>query len=176
MNKVMNHAKSIPDPRKYSKIIKWSEDSSKNNGKFNKEAKVTLFQQIAKEAKGKPGPGTYHPDKSKDKMVLMRTTGTYKSGNEKVSILESQSFEKKNIPGPQHKYKVNYGLVLPREPFYVNLQKNPDKKAIEVIKKDKNPGPNSYKTENAYKRNSQYQQLAKNIPISGMGVTNGAKE
>lgn len=123
INTIVNHAKGVPDPCKYSKVIKWTNDGRLNNGKFNKQAKITLFAQMSKDSKGKPGPGAYHADKSKDKAVLERVKfmGTYKSGNDKVSILEAESFAKKNIPGPQHKYKINDELVRTKTPFYVNF-------------------------------------------------------
>lgn len=77
---------------------------------------------MSKESKGKPGPGAYHADKSKDTVLeRIKFMGTYKSGNDKVSILEAESFAKKNIPGPQHKYKINDELVRTKTPFYVNF-------------------------------------------------------
>lgn len=133
---------------------------------------------MSKESKGKPGPGAYHADKSKDKAVLERIKfmGTYKSGNDKVSILEAESFAKKHIPGPQHKYKINHEFIRTKTPFYVNFKKNEGRKSMDPIKKDKHPGPSTYKTDKGFKVNSQFIPLTKNVGLSGMGHTDGARE
>lgn len=47
---------------------------------------------------------------------------------------------------------------------------------MEPIKKDKNPGPSTYKTDKCYKLNSQFKPLTKNVSFSGMGVTEGARD
>ena len=47
---------------------------------------------------------------------------------------------------------------------------------MDPIKKDKNPGPSTYKTDKGFKRNSQFTPLTKNGSLSGMGYTEGARE
>lgn len=93
-----------------------------------------------------------------------------------MSILEAESFAKKNIPGPQHKYKVNHEFIRTKTPFYVNFKKSEGRKSMDPIKKDKNPGPSTYRTDKGFKLNSQYIPLTKNVSLSGMGVTEGARD
>lgn len=43
-------------------------------------------------------------------MVLLRTLGTFKDGDIKMSYMEGEALAKKKDPGPQHKYTINYDL------------------------------------------------------------------
>ena len=52
---ITRRSKAIPDPCKYSKIIKWSTDTG-NRGKFSTSKRVTFLTEVAKKAKGVPGP------------------------------------------------------------------------------------------------------------------------
>lgn len=47
---------------------------------------------------------------------------------------------------------------------------------MDRIKKDKNPGPSTYKTDRGFKVNSQFIPLTKNVGLSGMGHNDGARE
>ena len=49
--------------------------------------------------------------------------GLINRGLDKVSTTTCEAFAKKDIPGPQHKYKVSHGLVEERTPFYATLSK-----------------------------------------------------
>ena len=69
MGRVIEHAKQIPPPNKYNKILKWSTDGSQR-GKFNKDKRITLFTEIAKDSKKMPGPCSYNQHKAKDKFIL----------------------------------------------------------------------------------------------------------
>lgn len=76
MNEIINHSKQVPDPRKYSKLKIWAPKQGINTKGIFQEKKVTLFSQLSKESKGKPGPATYKTEKSKD--YFHRILGTYK--------------------------------------------------------------------------------------------------
>lgn len=41
---IMKHAKEIPDPGKYSKILDWSKEY--NQGAMSKSKRLTLFAEI----------------------------------------------------------------------------------------------------------------------------------
>ena len=77
MGHVIAHAKMIPPPNKYNKILKWCTDGSQR-GKFNKEKRITLFTEIGLKSKKTPGPCNYNQHTAKDKFILGRTKGTYK--------------------------------------------------------------------------------------------------
>lgn len=76
MNLLIAHSKAIPDPRKYSKIDKWGDDTRRSN--LPKAKKVSLFTEVTLRYKKTPGPATYKQEKSRDKCILDRTKGTYK--------------------------------------------------------------------------------------------------
>ena len=63
---------------KYSALSNWSKEPGAGKGIFPKDKRVTLFSQLAKESKKQPGPGAYNGHTCKDKMVLLRTLGTFK--------------------------------------------------------------------------------------------------
>ena len=71
-------AKKVPGVGKYSQISNWSKEVGADKGIFTKDKRVTLFAQLGKESKRQPGPGAYNGHTSKDKMVLLRTLGTFK--------------------------------------------------------------------------------------------------
>ena len=143
---------------------------------------MTVFAEISKEAKRTPGPANYKVGPSKDKMCLPRTLGTFKSNLDKVSITTCQSFAKKSIPAPQ-KYKLNYNQVEPRTPFYAAMskslgrdmkQKIDKKRSHWTIKKDKSPGPGTYKLESGLRRLAQYPSTVA-TSFSGFSVAEGAR-
>ena len=76
INMLIAHAKGVPDPRKYSKIIKWCQPEASFAGKWGTEKKITLFHRLGKVSKSLPGPGKYNDHKVKDKMYKIK--GTYK--------------------------------------------------------------------------------------------------
>lgn len=81
-------------------------------------------------------------------------------------------FHKKD-PGP-NKYTPKQDLVRPRTAFYAKMATGTgrdDKKA----KKDKTPGPTSYRWENAHSASSTALKGPTNILISGMGLAAGSK-
>jgi len=43
-------------------------------------------------------------------MCLLRTLGTFKNGDIKMSYMDGEALAKKKEPGPQHKYTLNYEL------------------------------------------------------------------
>ena len=59
-------------------MTNWSKEEGANKGIFAKDKRVTLFSQLAKDSKKQPGPGAYNGHTSKDKMILLKTLGTYK--------------------------------------------------------------------------------------------------
>ena len=75
MNDIIKNSKEVPGVGKYSKLSNWSKESVKC--KFMSEKKITLFAQLGKESRKKPGPGTYNGHHSLDKMILGRVKGTY---------------------------------------------------------------------------------------------------
>ena len=56
INTLIKHSKGVPDPRKYSKIVKWCDvnvayndgKNGRSSGKFGTEEKVTLFAKMSK--------------------------------------------------------------------------------------------------------------------------------
>jgi len=66
------HAKEIPAPTKYSKVITWAVPDPMNNTGILKAKRVTLFDQLSKSSKGLPGPATYKKEKSQDRVILER--------------------------------------------------------------------------------------------------------
>ena len=78
MNQIIAHAKEVPDPRKYSKIITWAKPNTMFTKGLVHEERVTLFDQASRSSKGMPGPATYKHEKSRDKFLLERIKGTYK--------------------------------------------------------------------------------------------------
>lgn len=59
-------------------------------------------------------------------MCLLRTLGTFKNGDIKMSYMDGEALAKKKEPGPQHKYTLNYELcsTRPKTPFYVSMSKS----------------------------------------------------
>ena len=58
-----------------------------------------------KNSKKMPGPTSYKYEKCMDNMTLPRSgMGQYKSSLTKISSIDLESFAKKDIPGPLHKY------------------------------------------------------------------------
>jgi len=120
INMAIAHAKAVPGPQKYSRILKW-ESEDKRRSALPRSDRVSIFAEAAKAAKGVPGPGSYSGHRSKDSACLRRTLGTYTSHVDKVSVTTCEAHAKKGIPGPQHKYQVSHGLVEERTPFYATL-------------------------------------------------------
>lgn len=73
---LIQHAKGVPDPRKYSKIVKWCAPEASNAGKWGTEKKITLFHRLGKISKSMPGPATYNDHTARD--TLYKIKGTYK--------------------------------------------------------------------------------------------------
>lgn len=71
----MKHAKGVPDPCKYSKILDWSKEQLQ--GAMSKSKRLTLFAEIQKQNKKLPGPATYTVSSAKD-FSLKRVLGNYK--------------------------------------------------------------------------------------------------
>jgi hypothetical protein len=84
---------------------------------------VTLFDLVSRQSKKLPGPTTYKAMESYDKCKAPKIKGCLKTSNAKFSIIESESFWKKKDPGPQHKYTLNYDMILPRRPRIVSMSK-----------------------------------------------------
>ena len=87
-NMIVTHSKAIPNPQKYSVIRDWAKEGKKSV--MPKTAKVSVFAEVAKNAKKLPGPVSYKPDLSIDKFVLKRTPKICKTSLEKVSITASE--------------------------------------------------------------------------------------
>lgn len=51
-------AKQVPSCQKYSKILNWSKEAGKKSS-LPKAEKVTIFREIARNSRGKPGPTSY---------------------------------------------------------------------------------------------------------------------
>ena len=77
MNQIVAHAKEIPAPTKYSKVITWAVPDHRTTG-ITRAKRVTLFAELSKSAKGQPGPATYKKEKSIERTQLERTKGVYK--------------------------------------------------------------------------------------------------
>ena len=101
-NIVAAHAKAVPGPQKYLGLTPWP--LKKGRSALPKEQKVTYLGEAAKISKKLPGPTSYNAHKCMDKMVLPRTMGLFKSTLNKLSSIDLESFAKKDIPGPLHKY------------------------------------------------------------------------
>jgi len=108
-------------------------------------------------------------------MVLLRTLGTFKDGDIKMSFMEGEALARKKDPGPQHKYTLNYELQSnrPRTPFYVSMSKSAGRGGDRIIKKDKTPGPSTYQTEKSLTRVSSYHKAIAITTMSGFPVGNG---
>lgn len=101
------------------------------------------------------------------------------SSNDKFTYLESVTHFSKKDPGPnkytpQEDFTKNKSITRPRTAFYANMSTSTgrgDKK----IKKDKAPGPTTYRWEEAQKASSTSIRGPVNVLISGMGREAGAK-
>ena len=88
---------------------------------------------------------------------------------------------KKEIPAPT-KYKLNYRLIENRTPFLTNMVKSvgrdnkckTEKENIFRIKKEKTPGPASYKVEEGMKLLSSNPKST-GVHFHGFSVTEGMK-
>lgn len=132
---------------------------------------------MGKESKGKPGPTSYNDVAGKDKFLLKRTLGTYKSSNAKYTYQESDLHFRKKDPGP-NKYTPKYEFLKPATPFYAKMETATGRYDAEKKQKkgDKTIGPTTYKWETSLPASSQAPRGATNILISGMGTSAGAKE
>lgn len=123
-----------------------------------------------------------------EKMVLPRTLGHYKSSLNKLSSIDLESFAKKEIPGPLHKYQLNHKNTEPRVPTKVNFNKTMgrDNKCIpnatapihpvtQRVAKDKTAGPGSYDVERGLKRVSTLNKITNVTSVSGMSMLEGQK-
>ena len=103
-----------------------------------------------------------------------------------MSSIDLESFAKKEIPGPLHKYQLNHKHVEPRVPVKVNFNKamgrdnhviknaqGPIAPTVQRIKKDKTAGPGSYETEKAMLRISSMSKIPNVSCISGMSMLEG---
>jgi len=188
MNTVIKHAKEIPAPGKYNDalIVNWCKPQMEVKfkvpvscshelfkGKFSGAEKVTLFSAMGKAGRKLPGPWTYNDDKAKDIAVLRRNTAAYKSSNPKYTYMESELHFRKKDPGP-NKYTPKQELVRPRTAFYAKMSTaigREDKKQ----KKDKTPGPTTYRWDQAQSASSTSIRGPINVLISGMGLAAGSK-
>lgn len=184
-NMVIAHSKSVPDPGKYAKLTHWP---GKGRSALPQGAKVTLFAEVAKKSRKMPGPTSYNAASSLDKAVLPKTLGTYKSNLKKMSTIELESFAKKDIPGPLHKYNINHKHVEPKVPIKVNFNKtmgrdnklipNQTAPAAPVtlrIQKDKTAGPGTYDVEKGMKKISHINKVTNVTSVSGMSLLEGQK-
>lgn len=98
---MVKRAKAVPSCTKYSKILNWGKMAGTKSSLPQAE-KVTIFREIAKNARGKPGPTSYKAGPSKDK-VLRNTSNFFTSKNDKITITRCQEFEKSFVPPPVSK-------------------------------------------------------------------------
>lgn len=157
-------AKGVPSCQKYSKILNWGKEAGKKSSLPQAE-KVTIFREIARNSKGKPGPTSYKAGPSKDK-VLRNTSNFFTSKNDKVTITRCQEFEKSFVPAPVSKKQIKYDLTEKREPFMAHLKtmvgregRDDGANGISKIRKDKQPGPASYHSERGYPRLSTTERV-----------------
>lgn len=87
-NMIVSHSKAVPNPQKYSVIRDWAKEGKRSV--MPKTAKISVFAEVAKNARKTPGPATYKPEAGKDKFVLERTPKICKSTLDKVSITASE--------------------------------------------------------------------------------------
>ena len=71
MSQVILKAKTRGDPVKYSKVIKWTDNMSTQTKDSRK--RITYFDQISRESKGRPGPATY----KKEQCLIQRIPSVY---------------------------------------------------------------------------------------------------
>lgn len=150
-------------------------------------ARISVIDEASRISKKTPGPSTYKEvGQSKDKMCLARTLGTYKSSLKKMSSIDLESFAKKELPGPLNKYRINYRLVEPREPFYAQISKslgrdNKPKGApgtsinTRRIQKDNSAGPGTYNVEKGLLKLSSMVKPPYASSVSGLSMAEAAK-
>jgi hypothetical protein len=78
MDVIVAHAKEVPDPRKYSRVVTWATPNIMHTKGFLRQERITLFDELSKSSKGMPGPATYKKEKSQDKFSSDRIKGCYK--------------------------------------------------------------------------------------------------
>lgn len=117
---MVKRAKAIPSCTKYSKILNWGKMAGTKSNLPQAE-KVTIFREIAKNARGKPGPTSYKAGPCKDK-VMRNTSNFFTSKNDKVTITRCIEFEKSFVPPPVSKKQIKYELTEKREPFMAHLK------------------------------------------------------
>ena len=64
MDEIVAHAKGVPDPRKYNKLVTWATPNSMQTKGFLRQKRITLFDELSQISKGQPGPATYKKEKS----------------------------------------------------------------------------------------------------------------
>lgn len=178
---MVRRAKAVPSCTKYSKILNWGREAGTRSALPQSE-RVTIFREIALNAKGKPGPTTYKAGPSKDKACLRNTTNFFTSKNDKITITQCQVYEKSFVPPCVRKQDIHYQLTEKREPFLAHLKTMVGRETREEgganglsrIKKTRKPGPASYSTEKGFQKLSTTER----VPItqfSGLGMCMGPR-
>lgn len=107
-------------------------------------------------------------------LICLFDNSTVKEGNAKFTITESEAFVKKTIPGPQHKYKINYDFVKDRTPFYADISKSLGREKDNAKPKKDRGGPGYYFTEKAVDKNVLRKSTS--VIFSGFGAQESAKD
>ena len=81
---------------------------------------------------------------------------------------------KKAIPGPQHKYKINYDYVKDRTPFYAHISKSLGRQKDNEKPKKEKVGPGYYIPEKAVDKNVLRKSTS--VVFSGLGTAESAKD
>lgn len=112
----------MPSCTKYSKIINWSKANGTRSA-LPQSDRVSIFKEIALNAKGKPGPTTYwKAGANKDKACLRNTSNFFTSKNDKITITQCQVYEKSFVPSCVRKQDIHYHLTERKEPFLAHLK------------------------------------------------------
>ena len=130
-----------------------------------KDARTLLLQPSHFSRQDNPRKSQRHIQKVSN--LLLFSNFLY-SGNDRVSILDSITFEKKFVPGPQSKLNPNKELLLEKTPYYVNMSKSMGRIQSAKNFKSKLPGPSTYNTSKCWEKQSSVRSTI-NIGFSGYG-------
>ena len=147
INQVIKRAKSIVDPRKYSKVIDWRvRSSSQLLGLTTRTKRVTDIDELMMAKKKIPGPSVY-----KSVWIRPKTYGFYDNSSPKISVFQETIYEKKRIPC-SNQYNTFKGLFKTlnernrKLPSTISLDIKRKDYPTFKLKKNSKPGPTTYES------------------------------